>query len=176
MSKTTNIAKKISNKLFSDLPIGQGVRIAGTVHSYTVEEGTYGEYKKFKGEFAMSHKGETFVAAVAFLPEIAADLLAAGVVQAANDSGDGFKGLEFAIDLMKNADTDPRNARGYSWGVRPIVAPSATTSRALALLEASPLQIELDTEAAPDGKGEDAAAPTESTETVKPGKNGKDKK
>lgn len=165
------IAKKISNKLFADLPIGAAVRIAGTVHSYTVEEGDYGEYKRFRGEFAMSHKGETFMAGTAFLPEIAADLLAAGVVQGSTEAGDGFKGLEFAIDLFKRADADTRNARGYTWAVKPVIAPAVATSRALALLSApgnpelsapvaNPEQVEMAVEVGAPGE----------TESVKTGK------
>lgn len=169
MSKLVNVAKKISNKLFSDLAIGQCVRIAGTVHSYTVEEGAYGEYKKFKGEFALSHNGETYMAAVAHLPEIAAEMLASGVVQAVSEAGDGFKGLEFAVEMVKNVDTDTRNARGYSWGVRPIIAPNATTSRALSLLEAVPVQKTLEFSAEP--VVETVAEPvTENVDTVKPKK------
>lgn len=168
------IAKKISNKLFADLPIGAAVRIAGTVHSYTVEEGDYGEYKRFRGEFAMSHNGGTFMAGTAFLPEIAADLLAAGVVRGSTEAVDGFKGLEFAIDLFKRADADSRNGRGYTWAVKPVIAPAVATSRALALL-AAPGNPELSAPAANPEQVEmvveDVAEVTpEATESVKPGK------
>jgi len=144
------IAKKISNKLFADLEIGEVVTIAGVVHSYTEEEGNFGSYKRFKGEFALRHKGQNVMASTMFLPEIAADLLAAEVVRGATAGGDGFKGVEFAIDLGKKPDTDPRNARGYQWAVYPKIEATPATSRALALL-GDPTQtvLTLDAPAAP---------------------------
>ena len=63
------------------MEIGEVVTIAGVVHSYTEEEGNFGSYKRFKGEFALRHKGQNVMASTMFLPEIAADLLAAEVAR-----------------------------------------------------------------------------------------------
>lgn len=164
------IAKKISNKLFADLEIGEVVTIAGVVHSYTEEEGNFGSYKRFKGEFALRHKGQNVIASTMFLPEIAADLLAAEVVSGATAGGDGFKGVEFAIDLGKKPDADPRNGRGYQWAVYPKIEATPATSRALALL-GDPTQTVLTLEApaanAPAASGIPDNPPAESTETGK---------
>lgn len=164
------IAKKISNKLFADLEIGEVVTIAGVVHSYTEEEGTHGSYKRFKGEFALRHKGQNVMASTMFLPEIAADLLAAEVVRGATAGGDGFKGVEFAIDLGKKPDANPYNARGYQWAVYPKIEATPTTSRALALLGDPPqIVLTLEAPAAPAAvpANPPAADSAESAETGK---------
>ena len=153
------IKKKITTQLFPEITIGgPGIRVAGIVQNFEEGTGPYGDYKKFSGEFAAKMGDRTVRAGVMYLPSIAADLIAADVVRCA--STPGFSGLEFALELVKSSDEDPKNGRGYQWSVVPLIEPTTTTSRALALLDGPKAdEIKPDEPKDGDGKADDGKTP-----------------
>lgn len=179
------IVKCLKSKVYTDLAIGETVRIGGLVSSFEKDESPYGEYTRFLGDFAMIHKGKVYKSARLILPDIAANLLESALVESIAAGGDGFRALEFALDIGKKADSDPRNARGYVWAVEPLKSNPAQ-DRAVSVLgvDLSKLAIATDapaeTPALEAPKAEEPAAgeapkaetPTAEAPAPKPGKKG----
>lgn len=151
------IEKKISNKLFKDIAIGESVRIAGVLRSFEEGEGSYGTFQRFRGSFAVAlPSGEIYKSGILYLPEIGANLLSESLISAVDSAGDSFAGMEFALDLVKSEDE--KSATGYRWSIVPVVAPSVSSDAALRLLgNVAPAQTALDLEPGADLFPETAA-------------------
>jgi hypothetical protein len=129
--------KKISNKLFPDMRVGEKVTIKGSVTSSVTEAGDkYGDYQKFGGEFYLRVKleelpeeknaaGKTiklgrpacdtiFSANIAFLPAIAEAMVDNAFKQNKQEP------VDIHFELEKTFDADPTNARGFQWTLNPI--------------------------------------------------------
>lgn len=126
------IAKALKGKLYSnDLQIGEGhVRIVGIVTGYKTgigilkkENGENTTYCKFEGQFAhvfVTADGEEKEqrAGYLFVPEILESEIRSKFDSIIQD--ENFRGMQIAYDLYKVKDPDAKNARGYTWGTRPL--------------------------------------------------------
>ena len=131
---TWMIAKKLKNKLYSELSIGgRAVQIVGILSGYKVgtsifksQTGDDVKYCEFTGQFGLSFvdsQGEEkeYRSGSLLVPEIMENVLKGQFdSQSANE---GFQGIQIAYELFKVSDPDPKNARGYTWGCRPLITP-----------------------------------------------------
>ena len=151
--------KAIKNKLFGDLKIGESVKIAGKVELAEMDEGTYGTFTRFEGEFSCKTPTGVLIAPKLYLPEVAESIVNRGY-NAALEVFKGqhpeltvettytdeeaarkrkkflntFPGAEFALILQKVADTDTRNARGFQWVAKSMVEMAMPSNKYLALV------------------------------------------
>ena len=85
-------------------------RFAGRASFGEVKQTQFGEYTRFGGSFfAFNANGDRFESNYIILPEPAQGMVRAAVAGAASNGG----GIEFAVDVFIEPDSDPRNARGY---------------------------------------------------------------
>lgn len=106
---------KITNKMFSDLPLNASARVGGIVKSIDESEGNYGTVTKFKGDFALikdTKEGAALIVETAtsmFIPEAAKNLLKAALLSLGK-----WERVEFVV-VITRAET------GFvaSWAVTP---------------------------------------------------------
>jgi len=158
------VIKAIKNNLCKGLAIGESVTIAGLVKDTETDEGTFGAFTRFLGDFKCKvNSGENestiYIAPKMHLPEVAEGQILLGynaarekflaahqnLIVQDEDSEDvaavkrksfakQFPGAEFAFFLEKTPDTDPRNARGYQWACKPLLEMEIPADKFLKML------------------------------------------
>lgn len=134
------IVKGIKNTMFKDVPIGGACIVAGVVRGVSSETGTYGDYYKFKGDFAAKVGEKTFKSGTLYLPEVAADIIANAFLSAKDAAPEPAEGqkvemvsVEFKIRLRKNPDE--KSNTGFVWVAEPVKEIAPESDKVLLLLE-----------------------------------------
>lgn len=152
--------RAIKNKLFADVPVKGNVRISGLIKATEMDEGNYGTFTRFLGNF-YAKVGETVImAGKLYVPSVAETMLVSefekqseeflkkhpNLVITEEDPEEMaaakkasfrklFPGVEFGLLLEKTEDKSPNNARGFSWSVKPLLDISLPKDKYMALLE-----------------------------------------
>lgn len=152
------VVKSIKSSIFRDVAIGVKIPIAGNMKSAEVGESDYGTYTRFNGTFRALVDGTVYMSSRLYVPEIAAEVLAAGLGQAenefekanpdlvvkGNDTADmatakrktwtrRFAGVDFKIVIQKVKDDSPI---GYAWKLDTSAKVALTGDRYAAMLTA----------------------------------------
>ena len=156
------VVKAIKNSLFKGVPIGASVRVAGLIQNTELDEGNFGTFTRFLGQFRAKVGDQVLMAGKLYVPAVAESLLT-GAYQAqveaflknhadlapVDDDDEtvaaakrskflkAFPGVEFGIYLEKVADASPSNANGFQWVVKPLLDMKPPADKYLALVAGS---------------------------------------
>jgi hypothetical protein len=154
-----SVVKAIKNSLFKAVVVGGSVKIAGLITNTELDEGNFGTFTRFLGQFRANVGGKILMAGKLYVPAVAESLLTAAygaqVESYLKDHEDvrpldtdkdedrankrsrflkGFPGVEFGIFLEKVEDLSPNNALKFQWVVKPLLDMKAPADKYLALV------------------------------------------
>jgi hypothetical protein len=153
------VVKAIKNSLFKTVQVGESVKLAGLILNTELDEGNFGTFTRFLGQFRANVGGQIIMAGKLYVPSVAESLLVGAYsaqveayllahedVRPLDTDKDedrankrsrflkGFPGVEFGIYLEKVEDLSPNNALKFQWVVKPLLDMKAPADKYLALV------------------------------------------
>jgi hypothetical protein len=141
-----SVVKAIKNSLFKGVPIGGSVKVAGLIQATELDDGNFGTFTRFLGQFRAKVGETVLMAGKLYVPAVAESLLSGAygaqvtaflkdhpdLAPADKDSEEAaaakrskflktFTGVEFGIYLEKVPDDSPMNANHFQWVVKPLL-------------------------------------------------------
>ncbi len=130
VEKKSGFIKKITNKIFAQLPLNEKVLFGGVLKSISDSEGNYGTVTKLKGDFAIVRRGKVGdvvspieTATAAYIPAVVVAGLKSELVKLA-----AWERVEFVIEIS-------RVETGYSYSFPTL--PRLELPRAIALVSSA---------------------------------------
>lgn len=140
---TQERVKKITSKMFKSIPLGKkdGVIIAGIVRAIKKKPSVLDSSKEFcafQGDFRLKMGDVLYVSHELILPAYPESVIENGFARAFEAAGDGVApSVTFAMNVYREEDKDPKNARGFQWAlaeIKPIAAVSLENDPILKLM------------------------------------------